>query len=80
MIIVDKDSTALPPGGLGDVPYVLVSGEEGASSRAALPVGNGSGKEPAVGEETAAEKTDPATDGTGRRETSGGLVQLRQSK
>lgn len=37
VIIVDKDSTALPPGGLGDVPYVLVSGEEGNAPRAALP-------------------------------------------
>ncbi len=71
VIIVDKDSTALPPGGLGDVPYVLVSGGEGAFSRAALPAGEGSGKESPSGEATSSEKTDPATDGTGRRETSG---------
>lgn len=72
VIIVDKDSTALPPGGLGDVPYVLVSGDEGASSRAALPAGEGegSGKEPSSGENASDEKTDTETDGTGRRETS----------
>lgn len=37
VIIVDKGSTPLPPGGVGDVPYALVSGEEDIP--AALPEG-----------------------------------------
>lgn len=37
VIIVDKGSSALPPGGLGDVPYTLVSGESPAR---ALPPGD----------------------------------------
>ena len=39
VIIVDKGSTALPPGGIGDVPYVLVSGEESGMAPKALPSG-----------------------------------------
>lgn len=38
VIIVDKGSTALPPGGVGDVPYAIVSGEE--TQRQALPAGD----------------------------------------
>ena len=41
VIIVDKGSTPLPPGGVGDVPYALVAGEDtDASSLSALPPGN----------------------------------------
>jgi hypothetical protein len=34
IIIVDKDSVALPPGGIGDVPYRLVGAEDKESPRA----------------------------------------------
>jgi hypothetical protein len=34
VIIVDKGSTPLPPGGVGDVPYALVAGEEDARIKA----------------------------------------------
>ncbi|MDL2207513.1 hypothetical protein LJC09_02805 [Desulfovibrio sp. OttesenSCG-928-F20] len=37
VIIVDKGSAALPPGGVGDVPYALVAGDEDAQK--ALPQG-----------------------------------------
>jgi hypothetical protein len=42
-IIVDKGSTFLPPGGVGDVPYALVGGEE-EKALAALPSGEEVGK------------------------------------
>jgi len=38
VIIVDKGSTPLPPGGIGDVPYALVAGEE-EKALSALPSG-----------------------------------------
>jgi hypothetical protein len=37
VIIVDKGSTPLPPGGVGDVPYALIAGEEEEKKLAALP-------------------------------------------
>lgn len=70
VIIVDKGSTALPPGGLGDVPYILVSGEEKNASPAALPAGSARpGDEP----DPAPEKNSgPASEaGTGRTEPTG---------
>lgn len=39
VIIVDKGSTALPPGGEGDVPFAIVSGE--SAEQRALPPGEG---------------------------------------
>ena len=58
VIIVDKGSTALPPGGMGDVPYAIVSEEE--LRRAALPPGNG---EAPVGQDSGGEdSTAPAND------------------
>lgn len=40
VIIVDKGSTPLPPGGAGDMPYAIASSEEAAGlSRRALPSG-----------------------------------------
>jgi MFS family permease len=39
VIIVDKGSTPLPPGGVGDVPYALVAGEEEEKILSALPPG-----------------------------------------
>lgn len=40
VIIVDKGSTPLPPGGVGEVPYAIVSGESGETlHRPALPAG-----------------------------------------
>jgi len=39
VIIVDKGSTPLPPGGVGDVPYALVAGEDEEKVLAALPPG-----------------------------------------
>jgi len=39
VIIVDKGSTPLPPGGVGDVPYALVAGEDEEKPLAALPPG-----------------------------------------
>ena len=41
VIIVDKGSTSLPPGGVGDVPYALVAGEDGEKGFSALPPGEG---------------------------------------
>lgn len=38
VIIVDKGSTPLPPGGVGDVPFAIVAGEE--AMPAALPAGH----------------------------------------
>lgn len=43
VIIVDKGSTPLPPGGIGDVPYVLVAGEESEKALSALPPGESEG-------------------------------------
>ena len=68
VIIVDKDSTALPPGGLGDVPYVLVSGEEANGPRGALPAA--SGENPDEPDGATEKKAGPASDaGTGQGET-----------
>jgi len=39
VIIVDKGSTPLPPGGVGDVPYALVAGEEETKALPALSPG-----------------------------------------
>jgi len=42
VIIVDKGSTPLPPGGVGEVPYALVAGEDAQTpSLSALPPGDG---------------------------------------
>lgn len=44
VIIVDKGSTALPPGVVGDVPYAIVAGEE--AERQALPAGAAASEPP----------------------------------
>lgn len=46
VIIVDKGSTPLPPGGVGDVPYALVAGEDLETAVAALPPGETGQQEP----------------------------------
>lgn len=45
VIIVDKGSTPLPPGGVGDVPYAIVAGEE---ERLGLPPGDDENEKEAV--------------------------------
>ena len=66
VIIVDKGSTALPPGGIGDVPYVLVSGEEDGFAPKALPSGQAEKSDESGverGKETVAEDADAYSDG-----------------
>lgn len=64
VIILDKDSAALPPGGVSDVPYQLISGESGSFARPALPSGAPAPLDGTTTEETTSASSAPSESAT----------------